>query len=116
MYMEGGGMLSVPERRRRSAGGADETRRELSWFVDTVVSSDSTKTAAPRRTSQRAERAIRQSERSERSNQNRIAPPAVLSRSEQTRFLSASDDEVGGLHGAIRAERAQRVEQSKWST
>jgi hypothetical protein len=31
----------------------------------------------------------------------------VLRRSEQTRFLSASDDEVGGLHGAIRAERAQ---------
>jgi hypothetical protein len=27
----------------------------------------------------------------------------VLRRSEQTRFLSASDDEVGGLHGAIRA-------------
>jgi hypothetical protein len=24
------------------------------------------------------------------------------------RFLSASDDEVGGLHGAIRAERAER--------
>ena len=34
-----------------------------------VVSSDSTKTAAHQRTSQRAERAIRQSERSERSNQ-----------------------------------------------
>jgi hypothetical protein len=40
----------------------------------------------------------------------------VLRRSEQTRFLSASDDEVGGLHSAIRAERAQRAEQSKWST
>ena len=56
--------------RSRSAGGTDETRREVSWLVGTVVSSDSAKTAAPRRTSQRAERAIRESERSERSNQS----------------------------------------------
>jgi hypothetical protein len=42
----------------------------VSWLVGTVVSSDSAKTAAPRRTSQRAERAIRESERSERSNQS----------------------------------------------
>ena len=55
--------------RRRSAGGADETSGEPSWFVDTVISPGPTKTAASRRTSQRAERAIRQSERSERSNQ-----------------------------------------------
>jgi hypothetical protein len=36
----------------------------------------------------------------------------VLRRSEPTRFSSASDDEVGALQGAIRAERAQRAEQS----
>jgi hypothetical protein len=92
MYTEGGDMLFVPSddevvgfkarsaprcSRRRSAGGADERRRELSWFVATVVSSDSTKTAAPRRTSQRAERATRQSERSERSNHNG-APDQLL--------------------------------------
>jgi len=44
---------------------------------------------------------------SERSNQTRIAPPAVLRRSERTRCLSSSDDEVGGSYGAIRAERAK---------
>jgi len=32
---------------------------------------------------------------------------AVLRRSEQTRLSSASDDEVGELEGAIRAERAK---------
>jgi hypothetical protein len=39
-------------------------------------------------------------------------PLAVLRRSEQTRSSSASDDEVGELKGAIRAERAKRVQQS----
>ena len=34
---------------------------------------------------------------------------AVLRRSEQTRFLSASDDEVGGLQSAIRAERSEAI-------
>jgi hypothetical protein len=33
----------------------------------------------------------------------RIAPAAVLRRSEGTRFSSPNDDEVGGLPGAIRA-------------
>jgi len=33
--------------RRRSAGGADETRPKGSRFFDTIVSSDPTKTAAP---------------------------------------------------------------------
>jgi hypothetical protein len=37
---------------------------------------------------------------------------AVLRRSEGTRSSSRSDDEVGGHNGAIRAERAQRAEQS----
>jgi hypothetical protein len=36
----------------------------------------------------------------------------VLRRSEGTRSSSRSDDEVGGYKSAIRAERAQRVEQS----
>jgi hypothetical protein len=36
----------------------------------------------------------------------------VLRRSEETCFSSPSDDEVGGPDGAIRAERAQRAEQS----
>jgi hypothetical protein len=36
----------------------------------------------------------------------------VLRRSERTRFPSASDDEVGALQGAIRAERAWRARQS----
>ncbi|HEX3198420.1 MAG TPA: nitrilase-related carbon-nitrogen hydrolase, partial [Propionibacteriaceae bacterium] len=39
--------------------------------------------------------------------------PAVLRRSEQTRFPSASDDEVGGLQSAIRAERAPASEAIK---
>jgi hypothetical protein len=52
------------------------------------------------------------SERSERSNQTRIAPRAVLRRRERTCFSFPSDDEVGALQGAIRAERAQRAEQS----
>ena len=38
---------------------------------------------------------------------------AVLRRSEQTRFTSASDDEVGGLQSAIRAERAPASEAIK---
>jgi hypothetical protein len=38
---------------------------------------------------------------------------AVLRRSEQTRFSSASDDEVGGLQSAIRAERAAASEAIK---
>jgi apolipoprotein N-acyltransferase len=38
---------------------------------------------------------------------------AVLRRSEQTRFSSASDDEVGGLQSAIRAERAAASEPIK---
>jgi hypothetical protein len=38
------------------------------------------------------------SELGERGNQARIAP-LVLRRMEQTCFSSASDDEVGGLHG-----------------
>ena len=78
-------MLLVPERRRsrrapkaRSAPAmfappvCRRSRRNASrksQFCDTIVSSDPTKTAAPRRTSQRAERAIRHNERSERSNQ-----------------------------------------------
>jgi hypothetical protein len=33
----------------------------------------------------------------------------VLRRSEQTRFSSASDDEVGGLPSAIRAERSEAI-------
>jgi hypothetical protein len=49
--------------RRRSAGGADETHREQTWLSVAVVSSDATKTAAFQRTSQRAQRAIRHSER-----------------------------------------------------
>ena len=49
---------------------------------------------------------------SEGSNQTRIAPRAVLRRREGTCFLFPSDDEVGALQGAIRAERAQRAEQS----
>jgi hypothetical protein len=40
---------------------------------------------------------------------------AVLRRSEGTGFSSPNDDAVGGLPGAIRAERAWRAEQSKWS-
>jgi len=50
---------------------AEPTKRlqRAELISETVVSSDSTKTAAPQRTSLRAERAIRQSERSERSNQ-----------------------------------------------
>jgi hypothetical protein len=52
------------------------------------------------------------SEGSERGNQTRIAPRAVLRRREGTRFLFPSDNEVGALQGAIRAERAQRAEQS----
>jgi hypothetical protein len=34
----------------------------------------------------------------------------VLRRSEPTRFLSASDDEVGGLHGAIRAREVRAAD------
>jgi apolipoprotein N-acyltransferase len=34
---------------------------------------------------------------------------AALRRSEQTRFSSASDDEVGGLQSAIRAERSEAI-------
>jgi hypothetical protein len=52
------------------------------------------------------------SEGSERSNQTRIAPRVVLRRREGTCFLFPSDDEVGALQGAIRAERGQRAEQS----
>ena len=37
---------------------------------------------------------------------DRIAAPAVLRRSEGTCFSSRSDDEVGGINSAIRAERA----------
>jgi hypothetical protein len=44
--------------------------------------------------------------------QARIAPRAVLRRREGTRFSSPSDDEVGAIHGAIRAERAWRARQS----
>ena len=47
-----------PRRRcssRRFAGGADETRRRSELIYPTIVSSDPTKSAAPRRTSQRAE-------------------------------------------------------------
>ena len=44
-------------------------------------------------------------------DESRIAPPAVLRRSEGTRFSSRSDDEVGGLQSAIRAERAWRARQ-----
>jgi hypothetical protein len=59
--------------RRRSAGLADETPQKQSWFFDTVVSSDPAKRAAPQRTSRRAKRAIRHSERRKRSNQIRTA-------------------------------------------
>jgi hypothetical protein len=38
---------------------------------------------------------------------------AVLRRSEQTRFTSASDDDVGGLRSGIRAERASASEAIK---
>ena len=41
----------------------DETPRDQSQFSKSIVPSDPTKTAAPWRTSQRAERAIRHSER-----------------------------------------------------
>jgi hypothetical protein len=58
----------------------NDSRTEL--ILQHVVSSDSTKTAAPQRTLQRAKRTIEQSERSERSNQTRIARAAVLRRSE----------------------------------
>ena len=42
-----------------------------------------------------------------------VSRAAVLRRSEQTRFTSASDDEVGGLQSAIRAERAPASEAIK---
>jgi hypothetical protein len=48
---------------------------------------------------------MERAKRAEQSNSDRAS--AVLRRSEWTRFSSASDDEVGGLHGAIRAERAE---------
>ena len=57
---------------RRSRRNASRTELILRHGV---VSSDSTKTAAPRRTSQRAERAIRQSELGERNN--RTAPASA---------------------------------------
>jgi len=53
------------------------------------------------------------SELGERGNQTRIAPRAVLRRREGTRFSSPSDDEVGALKGAIRAERALASEAIK---
>jgi hypothetical protein len=40
----------------------------------------------------------------------------VLRRNEGTCTSSPSDDEVGELEGAIRAERAKRAEQSNWSS
>jgi hypothetical protein len=48
----------------------EQTKRvtKRAEFHDRIVSSDPTKTAAPRRTSQRAERAIRRSELGERGN------------------------------------------------
>jgi hypothetical protein len=52
------------------------------------------------------------SELGERGNQPRIAPRAVLRRREGTRLSCPGDDEVGALHGAIRAERAWRARQS----
>ena len=55
----------------------NDSRTEL--ILQHVVSSDSTKTAAPQRTLQRAKRAIEQSERSERSNQIRARATEILS-------------------------------------
>jgi hypothetical protein len=51
-------------------------------FRKTLVSSDPTKTAAPRRTSKRAKRAIRHSERRERSNRDGAVQLASLPVSE----------------------------------
>jgi hypothetical protein len=57
-------MIAPPICRRN-----DDTHQELKLIIGDDVPSEPTKTAAPKRTSQRAERAIGQSERSERSNQ-----------------------------------------------
>ncbi len=48
---------------------------------------------------------MERAKRAEQSNSDRAS--AVLRRSEWTRFSSASDEEVGGLRGSIRAERAE---------
>jgi hypothetical protein len=60
-------------RRSRRRRGRERVRSS-----DTIVSSDPMKTAAARRTSQRAERAIRYSELGERGNQPRVATLAGL--------------------------------------
>ena len=67
-------------------------RKEL--ILQSIVSSGPTKTAAPRRTVQRAERAIDTASASERSNQNQIARRRAEDE-EQTRFIVCERDEVG---------------------
>jgi hypothetical protein len=53
--------------------------------------------------------ATRRSRRAEVDQRSVGSRAAVLRRSEQTRFSSASDDEVGGLQSAIRAERSEAI-------
>jgi hypothetical protein len=60
------------------------TTELISWMV---VSSDPTKTAAPRRTSQRAKRAIGHSEHSERNNQIPIARRRAEEKQGDTLFV-----------------------------
>jgi hypothetical protein len=75
------------------------------------VPPDPTKTVATQRASQRAERAIEQStiraERSEAIEHGSRA--AVLRRNEQTRFSSASDDEVAGSRARSALSGAQQL-------
>ena len=67
--------------------------------------------------SQRAKRAIEPSSLSSLRSESVLAcyllrasdrAAAVLRRSEQTRFSSANDDEVGGFRSAIRSERSEQ--------
>jgi hypothetical protein len=81
---------------RRSAGGADGTSRDKSRFCDIAVSSDPTKAAAPRRTSQRAERAIRRSELGERAIKHRIA-------------RRRAEEERGDMHFVAERRRSRRA-------
>jgi hypothetical protein len=80
------------------------TTELFSWMV---VSSDPTKTAAPRRTSRRAKRAIEHSEHSERSNQIPIACRRAEEQRGDTHFV------VGWRRGRRTSERdPQRAERA----
>jgi hypothetical protein len=110
-------MFAPPICRRSRRNGRKQSR-----FSNAVVSSDPPKMAAPRRTSQRAKRATKQSEPSERSNQTGSRAPPSGRRSERpasanirhsvpSGWLRASEED-SGFQSAIRAERAPRAEQS----